>query len=109
MKPSNSTQAVLITGEAGVGKSRLLHAMRERLAETPHTWLECHTSPYTQSSALYPLIAMVEEAHDFREEDSSEEKLERLERGRAYVGLEPDEAVPLLASLLSLRLPERGV
>jgi class 3 adenylate cyclase len=100
-------QAVLIAGEAGIGKSRLVHQLRERLRETPHSWLECRTSPYTQNSALYPLIELVEQAHDFGDEHSPEEKLGRLERGLAHVGLEPAEAVPLLASLLSLRLPER--
>ena len=49
---------------------------------------------------------MVESALDFKEEDSAEEKLGRLERGLAHVGLEPDETVPLFASLLSLRLSE---
>ncbi|MBW2725190.1 MAG: protein kinase, partial [Deltaproteobacteria bacterium] len=100
-------QAVLAAGEAGIGKSRLLHALRERLPDLPHGWIECHTSPYTQSSALYPLIEMLEVALDFKEKDSVEEKLERLERGLAHAGLELDEAVPLFASLLSLRLPER--
>ncbi|MBW2388384.1 MAG: AAA family ATPase, partial [Deltaproteobacteria bacterium] len=100
-------QAVLIAGEAGIGKSRLVHRLRENLPGTPHSWLECSTSPYTQSSALYPIIEMVEGALDFKEEDSAEEKLGRLERGLAHMRLEPDEAVPLFASLLSLRLPER--
>jgi TOMM system kinase/cyclase fusion protein len=100
-------EAVLIAGDAGIGKSRLVHQLRERLRETPHSWLECRTSPYTQQSAFYPVIELVEHALGFREEDSSEQKLERLERGLAHAGLEPAEAVPLFASLLSLRLPER--
>ena len=100
-------QAVLIAGEAGIGKSRLVHQLREQLQQTPHSWLECRTSPYTQSSALYPLIELLEGALDFRKEDSAEDTLGRLERGLAYVGLDSDEAVTLFASLLSLRLPER--
>jgi predicted ATPase len=100
-------QAVLIAGEAGIGKSRLVHQLRERLRETPHTWLECRSSPYTEKSAFYPVIELLEGALDFSDEHSPEEKLGLLERGLAHVGLEPAEAVPLFASLLSLRLPER--
>ncbi len=100
-------QAVLVAGEAGIGKSRLVYALRERLRDLPHSWIECHSSPYMQSSALYPLIEMIEVALDFKQEDSVEEKLERIERGLSQVGIEPEEAVPLFAGLLSLRLPER--
>jgi len=100
-------QAVLVGGEAGIGKSRLLHQLREQLRESPHSWLECHTSPYTQNSALYPVIEMLEGALDFGDEDTSDQKLEQLERGLAHVGLDLAAAVPLFASLLSLRLSER--
>ena len=100
-------QAVLIAGEAGIGKSRLVHQLRERLGQTPHRWLECRTSPYTRNSALSPVIEFVEQAVGFSDEHSAEEKLGQLERGLAHVGLEPAETVPLFASLLSLRLPER--
>jgi hypothetical protein len=100
-------QAVWIAGEAGIGKSRLVHQLRERLRGTPHSGLECRCSPYTQNSALHPLIELVERGLRFEEELSPAEKLERLEGGLALVGLEASEAVPLLASLLSLRLPER--
>ncbi len=99
-------QAVLVGGEAGIGKSRLVRELRGRLRDTPHSWLECQTSPYTQDSTLYPLIAMLEGALAFREKDAGEEKLARLERGLAYAGLELTETVPLFASLLSLRLAE---
>jgi TOMM system kinase/cyclase fusion protein len=100
-------RAVWIAGEAGIGKSRLVHRLREQLGETPHTWLECRSSPYTQNSALYPLIELVEHALGYDEETSGEEKLEQLERGLAHVGMEPTVTVPLFADLLSLRLPER--
>jgi tetratricopeptide (TPR) repeat protein len=100
-------QAVLVAGEAGIGKSRLVRELRERLRETPHSWLECRSSPYTQKSAFYPVIELLEGALGFSDEHSLEEKLGLLERGLAYVGLEPAETMPLFASLLSLRLPER--
>jgi hypothetical protein len=50
------TQVVSLIGEAGIGKSRLVHAFRERIADRPHTWLECRGSPYTQDSAFYPVL-----------------------------------------------------
>ena len=100
-------QAVLIAGEAGIGKSRLVHRLRDQLRETVHTWLDCHTSPYTQSSALHPVIELLEQGLRLHDVDAPEEKLARLERGLADAGIELGEAVPLFASLLSLRLPER--
>ena len=63
-------QVVLIGGEAGLGKSRLLQAFRERLADTPHTWLECRCSPYTAGSAFHPLIELVEQGLGFKRADS---------------------------------------
>ena len=51
-------QAVLISGEAGIGKSRLMQAFRERIAERAHSWLECRCSPYTQDSALFPILEL---------------------------------------------------
>lgn len=99
-------QAVLISGEAGVGKSRLIHAFRERLAEAPHGWLECRCSPYTQGSALHPWIELVEQGMGLKQGDDASAKLGRLERGVALAGLSAPDIVPLLAPLLSVSLPE---
>jgi TOMM system kinase/cyclase fusion protein len=98
-------QVIWISGEPGIGKSRLVHRLREALRERPHTWLECRSSPYTKSSALFPLIEMAEQAFGFGVGSPTEEKLARLERGLVGVGLEPAAALPLVASLLSVRLP----
>jgi class 3 adenylate cyclase len=100
-------QVVLIAGEAGLGKSRLLQAFRERLADTPHTWLECRCSPYTAGSAFHPLIELVEQGLGFKADDDPDTKLSRLERGITYANLSVPEVVPLIAALLSLPLPER--
>lgn len=98
-------QVVLISGEAGIGKSRLVQAFRERLAERPHTWLECRASPYTQDSALYPVIDLLRQALGFRPEDPPEGKLARLESGLANAGFERGPAIPLMARFLGLPSP----
>ncbi len=100
-------QAVLIAGEAGLGKSRLLQAFRERLADTPHSWLECRCTPYTEGSAFHPLIELVEQGLGFKPDDDPETRLRRLEGGIERAGLSVPDVVPLIAALLSLPLPER--
>jgi len=100
-------QTVLLGGEPGVGKSRLLLAVRERLAGQPHTWLECHSTPYTQGSAFYPLIELIERALELSAGDSAETKLRRLERALERADLSAPDTVPLIAPLLSLQLPDQ--
>src|SRR5581483_1572651 len=100
-------QAVLIAGEAGIGKSRLLQAFRERLAGTPHSWLECRCTPFTQGSAFQPLIELLQQGLGLRPDDDPETKLGRLEGGLERARLPASEVVPLLAGLLSVPLPAR--
>ena len=100
-------QAVLISGDAGVGKSRLIHALRERMAAEPHSWLECRCTPYTQRSAFHPLIELLEQGLGFLEADDVEAKQRRLVGGVEAAALSVPDVVPLVAPLLSLPLPER--
>src|SRR5947209_5852736 len=94
-------QVVLISGEAGIGKSRLVLGLRERLEGTAQ-WLSCFGSPYTQSSPLQPVVALLRQVLLQREGASP---LDRLAEALADVGLA--EAVPLFASLLDLPLDQR--
>src|SRR5262249_37008529 len=100
-------QVVLLSGEAGIGKSRLVQVLTEHVAVEPQAWLTpCQCSPYYQNSALYPMIDLLERvALRFDREESPLQKLSKLEGFLVQYGLLLAEAVPLFASLLSLPLP----
>ena len=72
-------QIVLVSGEPGIGKSRLAQTMVERLAGEPHIRLRFFCSPHHQDSALYPVIAHLERAAGFHRDDTAEQRLEKLE------------------------------
>src|SRR5262249_15432819 len=97
-------QVVLLSGEAGIGKSRLLELLQEHVASEPQAWLTpCQCSPYYQNTALYPMIDLLERvALRFEREESASQKLSKLEGFLMQHGLPLAEAVPLLAALLSL-------
>jgi len=95
-------RAVLLTGEAGIGKSRLLHDLRERLAAEDLAWWTLHCSPFHENSALYPVAAFLRKALRFGRDESPAGRLRKLERAVGRSGLQRSEAVPLLAALLSI-------
>jgi class 3 adenylate cyclase/predicted ATPase len=100
-------QVVLLSGEAGIGKSHLVQMLQEHVATEPQAWLTpCQCSPYHQHSALYPLIELLERvALRFEREESLPQKLSKLEGFLVQYGLPLAEAMPLFAALLSLPLP----
>ena len=95
-------QTVLLSGEAGVGKSRIVRAFRERIGEEPHKRVLFYCSPYHQNSALYPAIQQFERALRFAREDGSAQKFTKLEAVMNSLQLPVAETVPALASLLSV-------
>jgi class 3 adenylate cyclase/predicted ATPase len=99
-------QVVLLSGEAGIGKSRLVQVLTEQVASEPQAWLTpCQCSPYYQHTALYPLIELLERvALHFEREESPQQRLSKLEGFVVQYGLPLAETVPLLAALLSLPL-----
>ena len=99
-------QVVLLSGEAGIGKSRLVQGLKEQVATEPQAWLTpCQCSPYYQNTALYPLIDLLERVVlHFDREESPQQKLSKLEGHLIQYGFPLAEAVPLYASLLSIPL-----
>jgi hypothetical protein len=99
-------QVVLLSGEAGIGKSRLVQVLKEQVATESQAWLTpCQCSPYHQNTALYPMIDLLERvALRFEREESPPQKLSKLEGFLVQYGLSLAEVVPLFASLLSLPL-----
>ena len=95
-------QAVLLCGEAGIGKSRLVRALRERLADEPHTSLRYQCSPHHANSALYPIIDQLERAAGLEREDAAPGKLAKLEALLAEGTDDVTAAAPLFAALLSI-------
>jgi class 3 adenylate cyclase/tetratricopeptide (TPR) repeat protein len=98
---------VLISGEPGIGKSRIAQTIVERLSGEAHTRLRYFCSPHHQDSALYPSIAQLERAAGFRREDTSKQRLTKLEAVLSQGTNDLGEAVPLLADLLSIPIGDR--
>jgi len=99
-------QAVLVTGEPGIGKSRLVDALRGRVEGEDFGWVPMRCSAYHGQTALYPVIRQLERTLRWRSNDDNATRLEKLESAAADLKLPLAEIVPLLAALLSLELPE---
>jgi len=100
-------QVVLLAGEPGIGKSRVMRGLRDRLADEHYTPLSHYGSPYHRNTAFYPVIGLLERAAGFARDDPPGVRLAKLEQllGRSTERL--DEAVPLVAALLSIPTGER--
>ena len=97
-------QLVLIVGEPGIGKSRLIEEFHARLRDTPHTWVEWSCSQLLQNTPLHPIAEWGRQR--FRGADlPAERQLSDLENTLALIKLDPAENVPLLAPLLDIPLP----
>ena len=124
-------QVALIIGEAGIGKSRLVHRFHETIANTPHTWIEAAAGALFQNTPFYPVTEILRHlmwAQSFNRLDDylrelqasgsqpgqnnpkrgdppPDELFAQLLSGLVQAGLKPDEAIPLIAPLLNLPIP----
>ena len=100
-------QFALIKGEAGIGKSAVVRAFLNHVKQTPQTWvLSWYCSPYEQHSEFYPIIQYMKTGgFRFEQQDSEERKLEKMVDVLSLHELDLEEAIPLFANLLSVKLP----
>ena len=95
-------QAVLLTGEPGMGKSRLMEALFDRVGGEPHRRIVVQCSPYHANTAFYPVLRQIEQAARFALENSTAQKLDKLDAWLAKADMPLSPIAPLLANLLSL-------
>lgn len=100
-------QVVLIRGEAGIGKSRLLQELKMMIAGGAHTLLSCQGWALHQNSAYSPIIELIQHALGIDEQDANDARLQKLENSFLGAGLRASEWVPILAPLLRLKVPDR--
>jgi hypothetical protein len=98
---SGEGQVVLLSGEPGIGKSRLTAALLERLAAEPHIRLRYFCSPQHTDGALYPIISQMERAAAFAHDDTAQRKLDKLDALLAQ-SFTPRQDAAVIAEMLSL-------
>jgi class 3 adenylate cyclase/tetratricopeptide (TPR) repeat protein len=100
-------KVALLSGEPGIGKSRILAALRERIADEPHLAIRYQCSPHHVNDAFYPIVSHIWRSCEFGNEEPPAARLEKLEAMARRSRLEPKEIVPFVASLCSVPLEGR--
>ncbi|HYC00226.1 MAG TPA: AAA family ATPase [Candidatus Limnocylindrales bacterium] len=105
---AGSGGALLVVGEAGIGKSRLVLTLHERLAGESYTWLECTGSPYTTHAAFAPIVELVQQGLDISDDDDDESRLAKIRQRAANDGLDAEVLISALAPMLGIESDHAG-
>jgi class 3 adenylate cyclase/ABC-type lipoprotein export system ATPase subunit len=97
---------VVVSGDAGIGKSRLLEALVEHVRGVPHRLLRAQCSPYHGNTVLYPILQLLCQQLDLRRDLSDEENIQRIQHMLERIGQSTRQARLLMAELLELHAPE---
>ena len=100
-------QAVFISGEAGIGKSRLLEGVRQEVEPSKHSSIRYQCVPYRTTSAFFPAIVQLQRAADIEPDDSTDTKLDKIEAALQALGTTDAEDLKLVAHLLSVPFEQR--
>ena len=100
-------QVALISGEAGIGKSRTLAALRQRIGDEPHVAMRYQCSPHHVNDAFYPISSEIRHACGFIGDEPASARLDKLEAMIARSGLDAKDIAPLLAALISIPVEGR--
>src|SRR5262249_29645080 len=102
-------QVILLSGEAGIGKSRIVAALRQEIVDETYTRILYQCSPHHTNSPFYPVISQLERTAGIAPDDSTETKLDKLEQVLRRSFSTIDHVAPLFATLLSLPFEGRYV
>jgi class 3 adenylate cyclase len=100
-------QMILVMGEPGIGKSRLIDEFRAAIKADPHLWIECAGAPLNANTPFHAVAQMLDQGLGWDGEGGEAARLARLEQALAPAGVKLDEAVPLIAEMLGLTIPDR--
>ena len=98
---------MLVVGEAGIGKSRLVEEFRARIKPDPHLWIECAGEQFFENTPFYAVTQMLNQGLGWRGDESNEERLIQLERSLELAGMKLGGTVPLIAEMLNLPITEK--